>query len=175
MTVKLTTKSCLFLVAVLAIITTVPATSILQTAYAHTCEENGCVEEGRMTGGGKINTNMILTHGFVLHCDPADEANRLEINWDKGNRFHLETVTEINCYDDPAQSPTPPKAGFDTLELSGFGRYNGESGAFVWVQFTDFGEPGKNDWATMVIYDDEGSLIIDVTGVLKNGNHQAHK
>lgn len=158
-----------------AIITSLSLTPVLETAYAHSCEENGCIEQGKMTGGGRINTDIILTHGFRLNCDPSDGPNRLEINWDKGNRFHLESVTDINCFDDPAYNPARPAAAFDTLELSGFGRYNGESGAFVWVQLTDFGEPGKNDWATVVVYDGEGNLILDVTGHLQSGNHQAHK
>ena len=158
-----------------AIVSSFSLTSVLQQAYAHTCEENGCIEEGRMTGGGRIDTDIILTHGFELHCNPNDGPNNLEINWDKGNKFHLESVTDINCFDDPSYDPRPPTAPFNTLELSGFGRYNGESGAFVWVQLTDFGEPGKNDWATIVIYDAEGNLLLDVTGHLDVGNHQAHK
>jgi len=148
---------------------------IMQTAFAWSCEENGCIQDGKMTGGGRINANMILTHGFELNCNPSDGPNNLEINYDKGNSFHLESVTYVHCFDDPAQGSGQPKAGFDTLEMSGFGRLNGQSGAFVWVQFTDYGEPGKNDWSTVVIYDNAGNLKLDVTGVLTNGNHQAHE
>jgi hypothetical protein len=167
-----------FVVITIALAAIIPAlfiTASPRTAFAHSCEDDGCIEEGRMTGGGRIDTDIILTHGFELHCNPSDSPNNLEINWDKGNRFHLESVTDINCFDDPAYNPRPPAAPFDTLELAGFGRYNGESGAFVWVQLTDFGEPGKNDWATIVVYDAEGNLLLDVTGHLELGNHQAHK
>lgn len=152
----------------------IPA-NLIMTAYAHTCDEDTCIEEGRMTGGGRITAPFVLTHGFELHCDPNESPNNLQINWDKGNKFHLESVTDINCFDDPTQSPNPPPAPFDILELSGSGRYNGESGAFVWVQLTDYGEPGKNDWATVVVYDADGNLVLDQTGVLRVGNHQAHK
>lgn len=153
----------------------IPANLLVMTAYAHTCDINICIEEGRMTGGGRIDAAFVLTHGFELHCNPNDEPNNLEINWDGGNSFHLESVTDINCFDDPALDPTPPPAPFDTLELSGFGRYNGESGAFVWVQLTDNGEPGKTDQATVVVYDADGNLVLDETGYLNVGNHQAHK
>jgi hypothetical protein len=148
---------------------------LLNAAYAHSCDINTCIEEGRMTGGGRIDAAFVLTHGFELHCNPNDGPNNLEINWDGGNRFHLESVTDINCFDDPTLNPHPPKAPIDTLELSGFGRYNGESGAFVWVQFTDNGEPGKTDQATVVVYDADGNLVLDETGYLRGGNHQAHK
>lgn len=73
---------------------------VLQQAYAHTCEEDGCIEEGRMTGGGRINSNVKLTHGFELHCNPDERPNNLEINWGKGNKYHLESVTDINCFND---------------------------------------------------------------------------
>jgi hypothetical protein len=158
-----------------AISTSVSIGPLLQQAYAHTCERDGCIEQGRMTGGGRINADFVLTHGFTLRCNPDDGPNRIQVNWDKGNKFHLESVTDINCFDDPAYNPEKPNAPIDTLELSGFGRYNGQSGAFVWVQLTDYGEPGKNDWATIVIYDAEGNLVLDITGHLNSGNHQAHK
>jgi len=161
--------------ALAAILASASMTTLMQQAYAHTCEQNGCVEQGRMTGGGRVDADFLLTHGFTLHCDPDDSPNRLEINWDKGNRFHLETVSDINCFDDPGSNAGKPTAPFDTLELAGFGQYNGQPGAFVWVQLTDYGEPGKNDWATIVIYDADGNLLLDVTGNLNSGNHQAHK
>lgn len=140
-------------------------------AFAHEGEEP--VEEGRMTGGGRIAAPFVMTHGFELRCDES-EPNNLQVNWDRGNRFHLQDVESIDCFDDPAFNPRPPRADFDTLEISGFGKYNGESGAFVWAQFVDGGEPGRNDWATIVIFDGDGNLVLDVTGRLDNGNHQAH-
>ena len=70
-------------------------------AAAHECPQEGCVTEGRMTGGGRLATNMIVTHGFELHCDVNDLPNNLQINWG-GNRFHLEVLLKGFCVDDPA-------------------------------------------------------------------------
>jgi hypothetical protein len=170
---KKLSKTLLLASTIAGALALIPANMLVMTAYAH--EGLPTIEEGRMTGGGRIAAPFVLTHGFELHCNPSDGANNLEINWNGGNRFHLESVTDINCFDDATQNPKPPVAPFDVLELSGFGRYNGEPGAFVWVQLTDFGEPGKNDWATVVVYDADGNLVLDQTGNLQVGNHQAHK
>ena len=64
--------------------------------------------EGRMTGGGSIFTESgtRVTHGFELHCDIDVGPNNLQVNFD-GNSFHLESLTAVNCYDDPALNPLP--------------------------------------------------------------------
>jgi hypothetical protein len=146
-------------------------------------------EKGFMTGGGRINSDnirwpptpgIIITHGFELHCDMTQLPNGLQVNWNNiadagSNRFHLETLDNVSCTDDPNISPDPPAAPFDTLEANGHGRYNGQDGAFVYLKFTDAGEPGRNDEATIVVYDQFGVLQLDNTGKLEYGNHQAHK
>jgi hypothetical protein len=129
---------------------------------------------GRMTGGGSIGTSDVR-HGFELHCNASTLPNRLEVNWGKGNKFHLETLYSAVCTDDPSIGPNPPAAGFDTYTGSGSGRYNGVSGATAQWTFTDAGEPGKNDYATITIMDANSNVVLTVSGNLKNGNHQAHK
>ncbi|MCZ7358032.1 MAG: DUF2341 domain-containing protein [Candidatus Methanoperedens sp.] len=130
---------------------------------------------GRMTGGGSVfNGSMRVTHGFELNCDASTNPNNLEINWDKGNKFHLENLTTASCTDDPAIKPNPPSAGFDTYEGSGTGIYNGVPGASAHWIFTDAGEPGNKDSATIYIWDAKGKLVLSVSGNLKGGNHQAH-
>lgn len=132
---------------------------------------------GRMTGGGKIPAGKVTLegkHGFELHCDPTQGPNRLEVNWGKGNKFHLETLDSAVCSDDPAIGPNPPAAGFDTYVGKGTGRLNGVSGATAKWEFRDAGEPGKNDYATIVINDGVNPPYT-FTGYLQNGNHQAHK
>lgn len=161
------------------------------TAYAWNCLLFPCVSEGRMTGGGfliKDSGDFLLTlplyvmapdgtkvtFGFELHCNIADRPNNLEVNW-KGDSFHLKTWEFTQCYDDPISSPYPPSAAFDTLEGNGHGRLNGVSGAFVYVQFQDRGEPGiNNDIAHIVIYDADGTLVMDVIGPVMGGDIQAH-
>jgi len=137
---------------------------------------------GRMTGGGSVFTagGVRVTHGFELHCifppgsDPI-EPNNLEINWE-GNQFHLETLTQGECTDDPNIDQTPPVAPLDTYDGAGFGRYNGVPGAFAdWI-LVDAGEPGTSDTFTLTIVDADGNVVLNVaTANLTFGNHQAHK
>jgi hypothetical protein len=139
-------------------------------------EGDNCTTAGRMTGGGSVFTKggVRVTHGFELHCLPSDTPNNLEINWDKGNKFKLDTLTYALCTDNPAISPNNPAAGFDTYHGKGTGKYNGTPGySAEWV-FTDAGEPGKNDIARIVIKDPANNVVLAVSGNLNNGNQQAH-
>lgn len=133
------------------------------------------VDERRMTGGGSVFTaNPVrVTHGFELHCDVNNLPNRLEVNWDKGNKFHLENLTSAVCVDDPNLDEEQPVAGFDTYEGQGTGRYNGVSGATAKWKFTDDGEPGTSDTVWLEIKD-ASNVVVQVTGLLDRGNHQAH-
>jgi hypothetical protein len=128
-----------------------------------------------MTGGGSIYTEdgTRVTHGFELHCDIDIGPNNLEVNFDR-NRFHLEELTFVTCYDDPLLDPLPRPAPFDTLVGEGVGRFNGQSGYRVWFTFTDNGEPGTGDFARIEIRDPKGNLVLFVAGNLHNGNQQAH-
>lgn len=129
---------------------------------------------GRMTGGGTIGTSDVR-HGFELHCDADQEPNNLQVNWGKNNKFHLESLTSAVCSDDPKIAENPPAAGFDTFVGKGTGRYNGVSGYKIEFRFTDAGEPGTNDTAKITIFKPDNSVLLTVSGNLKNGNHQAHK
>jgi len=144
---------------------------------------------GFMTGGGSVlkepfvpsgdrpgkPTSDRVTHGFELNCDASKTPNNLEVNWGKGNRFHLDALTFAVCSDDPSIVPNPPMAGFDTIKGTGTGNYNGVSGATVRFVFTDAGEPGKNDIAVMTIMDASSNIVLQVKGNLNNGNQQAHE
>ncbi|MGI0048289.1 MAG: hypothetical protein ACREAW_02015 [Nitrososphaera sp.] len=148
----------------------------LRPAMAHDCPEEGCITDGRMTGGGRLNTDMIVTHGFELHCSTEDTPNNLQINWDGGNRFHLDELIDVKCLDSPlVDSPSPPAADFDLLEAHGTGSYNGVDGATIYFVFTDAGEPGRQDTARIKIEDAGGNVVLDEgTTNLRGGNHQAH-
>ncbi len=145
---------------------------------AGTCSFGGGGEDTRfMTGGGSVFTSVgvRVTHGFELHCSKSVTPNNLEVNWGKGNKFHLTELTAASCSDDPAISPAPPDAGFDTYRGSGTGTYNGVPGATAEWTFTDAGEPGGGtDSATLTIRDASSNVVLTVTGKLNNGNHQAH-
>lgn len=132
---------------------------------------------GRMTGGGSVFTadGRRVTHGFVLQCIPEQKRNNvLQVRWQDGNQFRLGSVTAASCSDDPAIEPNPPSAGFDTHSGAGTGRYNGAAGAMVEWTFTDAGKPGTSDAARIVIKDAFGVTVLDVSGTLRKGNHQAH-
>jgi len=132
--------------------------------------------DGRMTGGGSVFTSdgTRVTHGFELHCDVADVPNNLEINWNGGNNFHLETLTKAFCFTDPKIDSGHPKAPFNTYVGTGTGKLNGVPGATATWTFTDAGEPGVNDTASIVIKDAGGNIVLTVSGNLNHGNQQAH-
>jgi hypothetical protein len=129
------------------------------------------VAQGRMTGGGSVFAGSLrVTHGFELHCNVSQGPNNLEVNWGKGNNFHLTNLASASCTDDPAIAPPPPNAGFDTYTGSGTGLCNGLAATATWT-FTDAGEPGKNDTAKINI---TGGCSLSVSGNLNSGNQQAH-
>lgn len=134
------------------------------------------VTEGRITGGGKLKVDgMLITHGFRLECDVNEGPNSLQVNWGKGNKFHLTQLDLALCFDNPAIEPNPPFAGFDTYQGKGTGRYNGEDGATAVWTFTDEGEPGTMDKIKIAITDAGGGIVLNVPiDVLIKGNHQAH-
>lgn len=150
----------------------------MTAAFANDCSTDKCVPEGRMTGGGRLDTSQIVTHGFELHCNINHEPNNLEINWNGGNKFHLEGLNDAICVDS-AEIPNPPAAPFDVYEAHGFGKYNGEDGARIYFVLVDAGEPGTKDSARFKIVDADNNVVLDVgTGqgvLLDQGNHQAHK
>jgi hypothetical protein len=147
----------------------------IRPVAAHECPPEGCVTDGRMTGGGILDTNMTVTHGFELHCDVNDVPNNLEVNWNGTDRFHLDELTDVMCLDKEGISPNPPAADFDLLEAHGTGTYNGEDGARIYFVFTDAGEPGGQDTARIKIVDADDNVVLDVgTANLGVGNHQAH-
>ena len=170
--------SVILLGSVLAV-ATFAATGV-KSAEAHECPSSGCITEGRMTGGGKIideaNSTIIATHGFELRCDVADTRDNLEINWNGGNNFHLDSLTDVRCLDDPTIQPQPPNASFDRYEADGFGSVNGVSGYQIHFEFTDAGEPGSSDHAFIVIHGGSpDTTVLTINGYLNMGNHQAHK
>lgn len=134
-----------------------------------------CGLDGRMTGGGSVfeTDGTRVTHGFELHCDTADVPNRLEINW-AAHRFHLETLVTAFCFKDLTINAAHPTDIFNTYVGFGTGLLDGSPGATANWTFTDAGEPGTNDTATIVIKDSLGKVVLSVSGKLDSGNQQAH-
>jgi hypothetical protein len=129
-----------------------------------------------MDGGGCLTTpdDQRITHGFDLHCDADDPPNTLDIDW-AGHRFHLAEVGSARCTDDPSIDLEPPVAGFDTVSGTGTGRLNDEDGATAEWVFSDAGAAGVEDRAAIIIKNPSGDVVLDVSGTLTYGNHEAHE
>jgi len=138
--------------------------------------------DGWMTGGGNITEGrgrsavLFSTHGFIIRCDASFAQFQYNDHLNGGN-FHLENVETVLCTDEAGYGPHPPAADFDTLTMTGTGRWNGVSGATVIVTLTDTGQPANADvldikvWATA----DQGvAPVSERVGNLTVGNHQAH-
>ena len=134
---------------------------------------------GRFTGGGHQITvgGVKVTRGLTLHCDLL-LSNNLEINWN-GNQFHTtEHLTTLECSDDPAIDQTPPRAPIDTMVGVGTGRYNGTDGYTIEFTLVDAGEPGRQDRASILVYETANptNVVLDVPlQNLTGGNLQAHE
>ena len=127
------------------------------------------VSTGRMTGsGGLPAAGFRVTYVFDLHCDPSQDLNNLEVNWDKGNNFHLTSLTSGHCFDTPSTQSKRNAPGFETYAGSGVGLCNGLPAAATWT-FTDARERAKNDTATLRI---TGGCNLSVSGNLRQGNHR---
>ena len=141
-------------------VTAIPASNDVQNFETVKLEICGFKKKsGFFVGGGRVNVpkngggTYTLTHGFELHCDPTLGPNNLEINWMK-NKFHLEELEEAECTDDGSTNEPPPSAAtktngpgptLDVYYGNGYGRYNGQCGAFAEWVMDDNGEPGKAD------------------------------
>jgi hypothetical protein len=133
---------------------------------------------GRFTGGGsQVDVGSIgrITRGLTIHCDLL-LSNNLQINWDKGNNFHmLEHLETVACFDDPTIDQRPPNAPLDTLVGRGTGRFNGTDGYRIEFTLVDAGEPGRNDEMAILITAPNGSVVLNVPRQqLTGGNLQAH-
>ncbi len=134
--------------------------------------------KGRMTGGGTIvsKRGVTISHGFELRCRWNPGPNRLEVNWDGGNHFHLIGTSKRKCTDSAGWEEGMPDAGFDTMRVWGWGLLNGEEGATIYAKIGDAGDPGTADYLQLAIYDKDGNRVVSGTGLLqRGGNHQAHE
>lgn len=131
-----------------------------------------CGTFSSMKGGGKVdNASTTFTHGFQLDCD-AQIGGNFQMNWGKGNKFHLEDMLASICWNDPAIDAGQPYNAFNSYVGVGVGKYNGVSGYHIYMTLTDAGEPGLNDTAKVEIRDATDAVIYSGFGMVK-GNHQA--
>jgi hypothetical protein len=143
------------------------------------CKQGKChpvVKQGRMTGQGTIDSVYGRSHHVFRNsiCNSSKFPD-LKVQWE-GNRFDLTAYSSpLMCLDTPADEGQP-RAGFDTIVGQGTGVLNGVPGATARFRFTDAGEPGRNDTASITIADAGGNVVFEVTNekILVGGNHQAH-
>jgi hypothetical protein len=144
-----------------------------------TCEVTSFLKRDYFVGAGMVlleegetrRDNVYLTHGFELHCQPDSGPNNLEVNW-QGNRFHLEELERADCNDDGSRNEPPPSQAtkqngpgptLDVYSGSGFGRVNGECGAFAEWVFDDNGDPGRADHiVALEITDADGNIVLSI-------------
>jgi hypothetical protein len=133
-----------------------------------------CLQFGRSRSEPPAGTKIVTSATRIRICTARDKSLlRLEINW-LGHQFHLETLITAFCFKDPAIDAAHPTNIFNTYVGFGTGRLDGAAGATAAWTFTDAGEPGKNDTATIVIKDSHGTVVLTVSGNLDSGNQQAH-
>jgi hypothetical protein len=155
--------------------TDVPPDPCAGSVTATTTGEDPVCGTGRFTGGGfQIADDVKVTRGFTIHCDLL-LSNNLEINWGRGNNFHmLEHVTTVSCTDSPEIEQQPPDSPVDTIVGIGTGRYNGVDGYTIDFRLEDHGEPGKYDRASFVITGPAGVVLNVPIQRLGGGNIQTH-
>jgi hypothetical protein len=133
---------------------------------------------GRMTGHGHLTTGQYgrVQWEFRNSVCGADRFPDLKVAWGGGNRFILQAYsTPLVCLDTDSDEGNP-RAGFDTIVGQGTGTLNGAP-ASAQFRFTDNGEPGRNDTATIDIFDAGGNNVLHLVNVTASGggNHQAHR
>ena len=144
-----------------------------QVRVVTACEQQ--LLDGRMTGGGSNFTTarVRVTKGFQIHCD-LSTPNNLQVNW-PAHRFHLTSLTNAVCTEDPTIIQAPPEAPFDTFTGDGIGRLNGDDGATIHFVFVDAGEPGSSDTVAMQIRDLNNNIVLNLpVTFVDRGNLQAH-
>jgi hypothetical protein len=123
-----------------------------------------------MTGAG-ASESKDLRIDIRIGCSPADRNSNMRIEWDKGNRFVLDSVSAVVCYDDAQIGPKPGDVQFDTMQGAGVGQLNNTAATVAW-KFTDGG--ARNDRMTVIVR--IGSqIVLSYSGPVVNGNLQSHK
>ncbi len=135
------------------------------------CDDAG-QDRGWMNVGGNIGSgSWKYTWGGAISCDGIAKKSFEYQDHRTGVQFKLRTVTTVTCSTIAGVSQGQPRAGFNTLVLAG----TSSDGKRVEAMFIDAGEPGRNDWVNIRVFDAGGTQISSVSGTLGGGNLQAHK
>jgi hypothetical protein len=183
----------MFTLALLTLVLVVSATEQPQLAVAEDTGELPIIDEplpyepvpppadndytgnGWMSGGGYFIDDFSgekVTHGFEIHSNTADTANRLQFSWGTDNSFRLKELTSVNCFTIEGSDGRQIMVFF----CSGIGQLNigahSEENAMIRFNLTDAGEPGTLDVATFFIRTPLEPFERVLTGYLTGGNHR---
>ena len=116
----------------------------------------------RITGGGWRTVgwggeDIRASNGLTLHCD-ITLSNNLQINWNKGQKWHINKLVDAAfCEDDPDFTPEPPAAPADTYIGIDVGKLRNVDGSTACFILEDHGEkagdPDGPDQALIRIWD----------------------
>lgn len=129
------------------------------------CGGSGSALSGWMTGGGTFGSPTV-THDMRLDC-AGSSSDKLTASWSGGN-LSLTGVESIRCTDTLSGG-----TGFDTISGRGTATCNGLPTSIEW-RFTDAGEAGRSDTATINVTGGGPCSGFFSTGDLSGGNQQAH-
>ncbi|MDP8927714.1 MAG: hypothetical protein M3O70_03815 [Actinomycetota bacterium] len=157
-------------------------------AQAYPPPDAECV--GFVTGGPNLTFrdgaefDDVRTGLGRIDCDGSGPTN-IQVQWGNGNggtnTGHFTDLLAVNCCDDPAVTPDPPDACFDTITGVATGTVNlagrgGTVDARLEFTFVDAGEPAAGaDQASLKITTDNGqTILLNVRGTIDPSNIQAH-
>lgn len=155
-------------------------TPIVQSIGGSALATTGTGDCGWMTGGGQLTGTYRgeparVTFGLgKIRCGSTEttlevNAHPINSNGPSGDAsFHFTTIITLNCI--TTGDPSPPKNSEPNRYI---GTASDGNGHVVSFDFTDNGEPGTNDEATISI--SENSVVILTATGFTGGNLQAHK
>jgi hypothetical protein len=138
-------------------------------------------------GGGQVRSgDTVVRHKCNLYCDKAASPQSLEISYGDNNKFILSSLSAAACSSSPLAASLNPCLGlglpsdvaavqypFNTYAATGTGSINGVAGAQITLEFTDGGDIGSSDHFSCKITDKTGAVVLNTSGFLRYGNHQA--
>jgi len=180
-------RNALAAMAGIAVLAAVPATGMAGSTQTEQPPPQNCQPydtqcqnplKGRMTGHGHFVDAALggkVQWEFRNSVCRAERFPDLKVEFGDGRRFVLKSYTRpLTCIDTDADEEQP-RAGFDTIVGQGTGLLDGEP-ASAWFRFTDNGEPGRNDLASITIRQG-GVPVLQFANRTAGagGNHQAHR
>lgn len=137
----------------------------------HRCEPPKPVGRCWITGGGQL-----VRDAFGGNAKPFRDGS-VDGQWNHvtagGDHFHGQPDT-IACSDAGPPGADHPVVEFNQADFSGSGTWNGASGYTFEVTVIDHGEPGRDDFYSLTVFDSGGGVVYTIDGTISRGNIQVH-